>query len=285
MNFFKKFIAVTASLALLTSYTINSDNIVIFSDDTETYTLNFLDFEGKIFDTIKVRKNDVIDYSLIDTSSLNKHIDDFTQIRFYSWDKTPEKISEDTTIKALYQKAILSINSSPIKTEYYSKTGDVSLEGLDVSIIVSTQTKEIVNGENQLDVELVNITDACTVSPSTLSEAFKNGNDSKINIYPPSTNSEKINPLMSYNISFWGNLGDINEDNSTNAIDASLALIHYATISIDKESNLKNNQLRAADFDRNNTINAIDATRILQFYAQKALNDSLDLETFINSSK
>lgn len=60
------------------------------------------------------------------------------------------------------------------------------------------------------------------------------------------------------------NYGDVNEDNSINAVDATLILQKYAGILSDSAKFNATN----ADVDGDNVINATDATLVLQFYAK-----------------
>ncbi|MBQ8926645.1 MAG: hypothetical protein IJ055_00030 [Oscillospiraceae bacterium] len=62
-------------------------------------------------------------------------------------------------------------------------------------------------------------------------------------------------------------LGDVNEDGSINANDASKVLLAAARIGAKKESGLTDLQTYAADVDCNGTVNANDASRILLYAA------------------
>lgn len=65
--------------------------------------------------------------------------------------------------------------------------------------------------------------------------------------------------------------GDVNGDESVNAIDASLVLMHYADISLEGEGLLNNTQKYAADYNNSGLIDAVDGTCILIHYAEQAL--------------
>ncbi|MBQ3947732.1 MAG: hypothetical protein II656_04350, partial [Ruminococcus sp.] len=54
-----------------------------------TYTLTCLDFNGNVFTKVTVSKNEIIDYSKIDTSTMKEHVDVNTERAFAAWDKTP----------------------------------------------------------------------------------------------------------------------------------------------------------------------------------------------------
>lgn len=63
-------------------------------------------------------------------------------------------------------------------------------------------------------------------------------------------------------------LGDINNDFSINAVDASIVLTEYASISSGKKTTFTDDrQTLAADVDTNGSINAVDASYILSYYA------------------
>ncbi|MCR4639305.1 dockerin type I domain-containing protein [Ruminococcus sp.] len=63
-------------------------------------------------------------------------------------------------------------------------------------------------------------------------------------------------------------LGDINNDFSINAVDASTALTEYASVSSGKKTTFTDErQTLAADVDKNSAINAVDASYILSYYA------------------
>lgn len=63
-------------------------------------------------------------------------------------------------------------------------------------------------------------------------------------------------------------LGDINNDFSVNAVDASIALTEYASVSSGKKTTFTDDrQTLAADVDSNGSVNAVDASYILSYYA------------------
>ena len=66
-------------------------------------------------------------------------------------------------------------------------------------------------------------------------------------------------------------LGDINNDFSVNAVDASIALTEYASMSSGKKTTFTDDrQTLAADVDANGSVNAVDASYILSYYAYTA---------------
>lgn len=285
MNFIKKMTAVAASAICAASVHNYADINIYFCEETTTYTVTFLDFDGDLLQTIEVEEGGSVDYSSIDTSSLNSHIDDYTQIRFYEWDITPEVITEDTEIHALYQKAELSIDSEPKRKEYYAKNGNISLDGLTVTITMTTQTNEIVDDEYVLDTEIINITDACTTHPSNLAEAFTEQDTAIVSVFPPSEDADQIRPLLTYEISYLANLGDINGDEKVDPVDATNALIHFSYESMNVDGTLTEEQANLADIDRNGKVDVIDGTKMLQYYSFKSLDNTIDWEEFIFSAE
>ena len=126
------------------------------------YTLTFTDFDGNIMKTMEVSPDEKIDYSQIDTSSLHTHPDIYTEQDFYMWSATPEYINSDTVINALYKKATISVDGVPDKTEYYTTNGNVSLDGLSVSIRTDKQTPVTdENGSYVVSSQTEDITSSC----------------------------------------------------------------------------------------------------------------------------
>lgn len=63
-------------------------------------------------------------------------------------------------------------------------------------------------------------------------------------------------------------LGDLNNDLSINAVDASVVLTEYASVSSGKKTTFTDDrQALAADVDTNGSVNAVDASYILSYYA------------------
>lgn len=293
----KKFTAVAAASSIFCAVSAaNSNYNTYFSEENDIHTVNFYNFEvvestdgidvvkGTIMQTLEVKEGETIDYSLVDTSALSAQIDDYTQIRFSSWSETPETVTENIDIYALYQMAVLSVNAEPERREYFSNEGDISLSGLDVTITVTTQTPEKVDGDHVVTTDVLNITSLCTVQPSTLSEAFYDSITSEISVYcPPIPDTEHTRPLLTYSISLFENLGDVNGDSSVNAVDATEILKHYAQSSVSDDLLLTDEQIKCADIDRNGEVNPVDATKVLQYYAMQSLDSTLDWEKFLNA--
>ncbi len=75
-------------------------------------------------------------------------------------------------------------------------------------------------------------------------------------------------------------LGDLNNDGSINAIDASLVLTAYANSATGNSSGLSETETLAADTDLNSTINALDASLILSYYAYAATGGQLSFRQY-----
>jgi len=65
-------------------------------------------------------------------------------------------------------------------------------------------------------------------------------------------------------------LGDVNEDGSIDASDASKVLSEYAATATGKASSLSENQKKAADVNTDAAVDAVDASKILAYYASAA---------------
>lgn len=281
MNF-KRFSAAFLSSAFLLTLSLQNNtfnkNNFVFADEAEPtlHTISFLDFNGDTLGQLEVEHGKAIDYTQIDTSVLNYHIDKYTEVRFLSWDTSPKNAESDLTIQALYEQAKIKLSEMPTKKEYFSKNGSIVLDGLKVTITMTVQTAEFNKAGNRVTKETItDISESCTASPTSLMKAFTSSdNVATINIYPQGS---KIS-LASYDITYFENLGDINLDSNVNAIDASIALSYYAATSTGKTYELTDEQFKKADIDRNNIINAIDASKILSYYALSSTGNNPDWE-------
>ena len=65
-------------------------------------------------------------------------------------------------------------------------------------------------------------------------------------------------------------LGDVNEDGSIDASDASQVLAEYASTATGHAPSLSESQRKAADVNIDAAVDAIDASRILAYYASAA---------------
>ena len=69
-------------------------------------------------------------------------------------------------------------------------------------------------------------------------------------------------------------LGDINNDNAINAVDASKVLSYYAMTSTNKEGGFTDAQKKAADVNGDGYVNSVDASNILACYAYNSTSNS-----------
>lgn len=76
-----------------------------------------------------------------------------------------------------------------------------------------------------------------------------------------------LSGLLSPELESGAICGDVNSDKKIDSVDASLVLSHYALVSTDKEDELSDEQLEAADVDKNGVVNANDASKILTYYS------------------
>ena len=238
------------------------------------YKVTFLDFDGNILTELSVKSGEKIDYSAVDTSSLHTFPDIFTEKKFYQWNMTPATTDADITIQALYQSASISMKKEPAKRRYTNTDGEVDLEGLGVSITLVTQTPELDStGKYKTTTSLVNdVALSCEASPSSLSEAFKDGNTSaEIGIIPIG----ETKPLATYTIYLVENLGDINGNGITDAVDASTLLRRYA------DGTVTEDLLLIGDIDGDGKLSSVDATFILRYYAAVSADVNNDWDDVI----
>ena len=264
MTFKNRLITAAASLALMAGAV--PTNAVC----AENHTVTVIDFNGKVMATLSVPHGKSVDLSGIDTTSLNYHLNDYTQVGFNGWSKYPEKITEDTAIYALFLRMTIECPSIPVKTEYYSRTGNIKTDGLNVTIRKYTQLPEKdENGAFITETEIVNITDTCSIVPSTIEEALNNTDNGLVKIIPPGGNRA----IATYDISYFEGLGDVVEDESVDASDASKVLSVYAQISTGSEIDLNASKIPNCDVNRDETIDSADASMILAFYAAASTSD------------
>ncbi len=231
----------------------------------EKYTLTFTDFDGNILETMEVRPNEKIDYSKIDTSSLHTHIDKYTEQAFNMWSSIPEYITSDTVINALYKRESISVESVPHKTEFYTAYGDVPLDGLSITITIETQIPvKDENGNYIVSTQKEEIASSCYAEISSLEKLFADGKTATVNVFPPGDNK----PILTYEITLFDELGDINGDNFVDSVDAAFVLQTYAEMSTGKNPSLDEKQTKICDVNRDGLIDAVDATAILIYYAE-----------------
>lgn len=253
----------TASPVSIKAFAVES-SAVQTAEESETYTVNFVDFDGKVIDTQKLKSGEAIDYSRPDTDSLKCNVDPFTQRKFYTWDIHPETVSENTTIHALYTEAVISLDALPSKTVYSLNDTNIDPSGLKVIITMSSQTPDFDdNGNRIMNVSKTDISSTCTLSPNNVKDAFADSDSAEIQIYPIASST----PVGSYTVTLDFLRGDVNFDGVINASDASEIIRHYAACSIGVDDGFTAIQKRAADFNCDGVINASDSSDVLIYYA------------------
>lgn len=70
-------------------------------------------------------------------------------------------------------------------------------------------------------------------------------------------------------------LGDVNDDGTINAVDASMVLSEYARKATGQTLTFSEIQKKAADVNDDSDVNAVDASKILSYYAYKATGGTL----------
>ncbi len=78
-------------------------------------------------------------------------------------------------------------------------------------------------------------------------------------------------------------LGDVNNDNLIDSVDASIILAEYTRLSSNMPSGLNSEQSDAADINLDSKIDAIDASQILGYYAAVSSGKYISLTDFINA--
>lgn len=76
-------------------------------------------------------------------------------------------------------------------------------------------------------------------------------------------------------------IGDINNDNGINAVDASRVLNEYALISSGGKGSFSDEQMEAADVNSDGKLNAVDASLILSYYAYTASGGNETAEEYL----
>ena len=266
------FISIAVALgnaALFSQYASAADN---------KHTVTFLDFDGKVMKILTVADGENIDYSSVDTSSLHKHIDKYTEQDFSSWDIMPSTASSNLTIHALSKTAFISLDGVPAVTKYYSRSGRVDLYGFKAAITVTTQLpQKDGNGNYMTESSTLDITSSCTAFPSNLKEAFYTSDSATINIVPLGDDK----PLYSYVINCYDYLGDVNGNGAVDSIDASAVLTSYADYASKSDYRLSSDFIKRADVNMDGLIDARDASYILKYYAIASAGYKADWNSII----
>ncbi|MDE6780162.1 MAG: hypothetical protein K2J40_01700 [Ruminococcus sp.] len=101
---------------------------------------------------------------------------------------------------------------------------------------------------------------------------------------------EGLSEDISYTVNFFslkdyetGLLGDINNDGLINAVDSSLVLGEYSSLSTDGTSVLNDAERKAADVNKDSFVDAVDASYILMYYAYVSTEtEEIPIDEFIN---
>lgn len=243
-----------------------------------TYTLTCLDFNGNVFTKVTVSKNEIIDYSKIDTSTMKEHVDVNTERAFAAWDKTPTTITQNTTIKALSRTAVISLKQYPTMKTYLADKGKIFSNGLKVVITITTQTNTLdKDGKYKETVSATDITSTCTIQPNTLDDAFKNSDKATISVYPIGQNKS----IGSYEINYVPNIGDVDESGDIDGSDAGLILSHYANNGSVEGYVPNEHVVKNGDINFDGSVDGSDASLALSFYALRSNNPDMTLDTFL----
>ena len=265
-----KLAAVVISVSMLSGVFCTAGTRTLAAEKSQ-HTVTVKDFDGNVLDKITVDDGAKLDLSGVDTSSLEKHLDIYTQIGFSSWSSYPDKITSDITVYALYTKRAISLDAVPTKVRYYSDNGNVDLSGLKVSITSYTQRPEKdSSGKFKVDEERLNIESKCTVSPSDLKTAFADGNKASVKVYP----IDSSKPIAVYDIYHYPNHGDSNLDGNVDASDASAILSFYSLASTGRTPEYKEGQKSRCDVDHNDNVDANDASLVLVYYSAASTGKS-----------
>ena len=110
-------------------------------------------------------------------------------------------------------------------------------------------------------IEVVSSTTSTTTSKPTTTTTSKVTTTTTTLSNATTTSTTTTLPSVEYK------LGDVNNNGTIDAVDASTVLAYYAMISTNKDGGFDNNQKAAADVDHDGKINAVDASNILSYYA------------------
>lgn len=293
----KKYISVLTSVMLISGASLfsanavyvdaNNVNIDLTANDSAVasaplaiYKITFLDFDGNVMKVLDVEEGDPIDYTSVDVSPLHKHLSVNVEQAFSSWDIHPDFADKDYTLHALSKTATISVNQLPTKTRYFTNKGDINTDGLNVTIKMSVQTSnKDQNGNYMTEDTVTDITSSCTISPSTLPEAFAKGDKATVTVYP--IGDKKA--LTQYDITCYDNLGDVNSDGKIDSTDASSVLLTYVNLAATENYVVDDNTFKLSDVNFDGAIDARDASYILKYYAESSVsNETFDWTDIID---
>lgn len=265
----KRFLSAAAALAIMTATASDTvfalENKQVPEQEPAQYTVKFLDFDDNEWLTLTVGEGEIIDYTAIDTSSLHRYKDIYTEQIFSSWDITPETVTEDTTIRALSTTAAISIDGIPNRIHYFYADEVIDLQGLSVMINVEKEVPVERSGKVIIVTEKskMDVTSSCEARPKLLKDAFTQGKTAEIKVYP--INEEQ--PITSYKIYCHSQHGDANGNGKVDAVDAASILLAYSELSAGKSVDTDADYLYRADADLDGKLSAQDASLVLDYYA------------------
>ena len=271
-----KIIAAFMSAALAFAGSAAAVQPVSAADDKCKVT--FLDYDGKVITVLTVDKGSHIDYASVNTDSLHKHIDKFTEQDFASWDIRPEIAETYLTIHTLFKTAFISLDGVPAVTSYFSRSGKVDLFGFKAAITVTTQIPEKdANGNYKTQTQTIDITDTCTASPSNLKEAFYTSDTATVDILPLGDDK----PLYSYVIYCYDYLGDVDENGIVYSMDSTTVLTSYAKSATNASYSITSEFMKRGDVNMDGVLDARDASYILYYYAKSSVGADVDWNTIL----
>lgn len=263
---------ILTSVVLTAAIPLASMPVNTFADDMAEHTVIVKDYNGNNLAILTVPHGESADLSIYESSDqLNYHSGEYTQVGFNQWSENTDSVTKDMTVYALYVAMTIECSGEPVKTEYFSTKGKTNIDGITVTITKYTQLPErLENGVFATDVEITNITDACTTVPAVIDKAFTKDNTATVSIIPPNANRA----ILTFQISYFEGLGDTNADKIVDSTDASDVLKYYSMFSTGKDPGLSDKEFSVCDIDRNDIIDSSDASKILEFYAKNATSNT-----------
>ncbi|WP_295085838.1 dockerin type I domain-containing protein [Ruminococcus sp.] len=158
---------------------------------------------------------------------------------------TTTTISTTTTTKPTTTTTTSTTTTKPTTTTTTSTTTTKPTTTTTTSTTTTTTTS--------------NNTTISTTSTSKTTTSFST-NTTTTNVSNITTTSTTT-PSVNYNI------GDVDNNNNIDAVDASKVLAYYARISTKQEGGFSDSQKQAADVNKDGIIDAVDASKILAYYA------------------
>lgn len=88
-------------------------------------------------------------------------------------------------------------------------------------------------------------------------------------------------PILTYDITYFYDLGNVNQDSSVDSADASFILSYYTMVSTGTEAPISDETAKRADVDGNGSIDSVDASVVLRYYAEKATGGNPNWEEIL----